>query len=171
MRQPLTFILCAMLIGCAATPGQRDAAGNPELVRLDAAGAAFAARQAPHPLSIEDVLALARQGHPPEEIVARMRATGTRLAMDPAQQTALRRQGASATLVDALVAAEAEAKRTDRLTEEADRAAERRAAERARQEAYRAWSADPYWMWPHPYLGYGWYGHRRDWYGGIGWGW
>lgn len=173
MRVPflLPCILCVALVGCAAAPSPRDATGNPQLQRIDEGEAERAARHA-RTLSVDDVIALARQGHSADEIVARMRATGTRFAMDPAQQGALRRGGAPQALISALVAAEAEAKETDRLTEEADRAAARRAAEEARREWYRSWSADPYWWgWPHPYFGYGWYGHHRDWYGGLGWGW
>lgn len=173
MRTPLLLlhILCVALVGCAAVPGPRDASGHPQLQRLDGREVERTAQRA-HTLNMEDVAALERQGHSPEEIVARMRATGTRFKMDATQQAALQRRGASAALIDALVAAEAQAKQTDRLTEEADRATARRAADQARQEAYRAWSRDPYWWGgPYPYFGYGWYGHRRDWYGGLGWGW
>lgn len=164
-------ILCVALVACAGVSSPRDAAGNPQLQRLDEGEAERAAQHA-RALNMEDVIALERRGRTPAEIVARMRATGTRFDMDAAQQAALQRRGASAALIDALVAAEAQAKQTDRFTEEADRAAARRAADEARQEAYRAWSRDPYWWGgPYPYFGYGWYGHRRDWYGGLGWGW
>lgn len=167
----ITF-LCATLAGCATHPGQRDAAGNPDLERLSVAQMAERAAQAPAKLGVVEIAALAHQGLPANEIVARMRASGSRLDMDPEQQNALRKLGASEAVIDALIAAESEARRTDRVTAEADRAARRKQQAEARREMYRSYGYDPYpygnW---YPYFGYSRFGHHNGWHSGIGWGW
>lgn len=164
MTRLLLGSLCLALAGCAASQGSRDAAGNPQLTRLDP-DIVQPART--HALSMADVLALARHGHPDEDIVARMRASGTRFDMSEADQAALRRGGAAPHLVDALVAAEAQARQTDRLTAEADLTAEQVRRERAQRRAScTAPAACDYWGYPfHPHIGFGYYrfGHRSGW--------
>lgn len=166
------LLLCSVLSGCATHMGQRDAAGNPGLQRLSAEQLAEQAAQAPTKLGVAEIAALARQGRSPNEIVARMRASGSRLNMDVEQQYALRKLGVSETVIGALITAEAEARRTDRVTAEADRAAIRKREEEAQREMYRSYAYDPYpyGMW-YPYFGYSRFGHHSGWYGGIGWGW
>lgn len=156
--------LCLALTGCATSQGLRDATGNPQLVRL----APNAVQPAPtHPLSMTEVLTLARHGHPAEDIVARMRASATRFDMNDADRAALRRGGASPALIDALATAEAQAKQIDRLTAEADRAAEQAQRERARRQACcLARPAFDDWGYPfYPHVGFGYYrfGHRSGW--------
>ncbi|HEY9381329.1 MAG TPA: hypothetical protein VIQ01_08795 [Burkholderiales bacterium] len=166
------LLLCAVLSGCATHMGQRDAAGNPDLQRLSAAQLAERAAQAPAKLGVAEVAALARQGQSSNEIVSRMRASGSRLNMDAEQQSVLRKLGVSEAVIDALVTAEAEARRTDRITADVDRAATRKQAAEARREMYRSYAYDPYpyGMW-YPYFGYGRFGHHSGWHSGIGWGW
>lgn len=167
----LIALLCTVLAGCA-TSGQRDAAGNPALQRLSAAQLAERAAQAPARIGVTEVAALAQQGQSANEIVARMRASASRLKMDAEQQSALRALGVSEAVIDALIAAENEARRTDRLTVEADRAAQRKQEEATRRQIYRSYAYDPYpyGMW-YPYVGYGRFGHHSGWHSGIGWGW
>lgn len=112
-------------------------------------------------------------GRSSDEIIARMRATGTRLAMDEAQQAALRAHGVPSSTIEALIAAEREAQRIDELTVEADRAAMQKQQEEARRERYRHYDPYPYpyyGRW-HPYFGYSRYRHFDGWHGGLGWGW
>lgn len=173
MRRVYTVVLllCTVLSGCATPMGKRDAAGNPDLQRLSAEQLADRAAEAPAILGVAEVATLARQGQSPNEIVARMRAGGSRLKMDTEQQNALRKLGVSEAVIGALIAAEAEARRTDRVTAEADRAARRKREEEARREMYRSYDPYPYGMW-YPYFGYGRFGHHSGWYGGINaWGW
>lgn len=165
----LLSLVCLALLGCA-TPVQRDAQGNPLLQRLDPE--TLASQPVPQKLGVQEIAALARQGSSSAEIIGRMRATGSRLEMNTAQQQALRERGVDEATIRALIDAEQEAKRTDRLTAEADQAAVQRA--QARRQMYRSRYYDyydPWWGRPYPYLGYGWYGHRRGWHSGFGWSW
>lgn len=168
----LITCLCTALAGCAAHIGQRDATGNPNLQRLSEAQLAERAAQAPAKLGVAEVAALAHDGLTANAIAARMRASGSRLEMDAEQQNALRKLGVSEEVIGALIAAESEAQRTDRLTAEADRAAQRRQQAEARREMYRSYGYDPYpygnW---YPYFGYSRFGHHSGWHSGIGWGW
>ena len=163
-------LLCAVLAGCA-TSVQRDAAGRPLLQRADPQTLEDSLRRVPGKLSLGEVAVMAREGRSAEEIVARMRATGTRFALDEDQRRMLREQGVPERVIAALIAAEKEAQRVDRLTAEADREAQ----SQRRARAYRNWSRaypyyDPWWGW-HPYLGYSRFRRFHGWHGGIGWGW
>lgn len=109
-------------------------------------------------------------GQSPDEIIARMRATGTRLAMDDAQQASLQKRGVPQSTIEALIAAERQARRIDELTAEADRAAMSKRQEEARRDYYRSYDPYPYGRW-HPYFGYSRYRHSHGWHGGLGWGW
>lgn len=166
-----TALLITLLTGCASHVAQRDATGSPSLQRLSSAELAERAKQVPSILGVPDIVALSREGHAADEIVARMRATGSRLQMSRDQQSILRQHGVPDATIAALVDAEAEAQRTDRITAEADRAATRKQHDEARREIYRSYSYDPYWGWPHSSLGYGWHRGHSGWHSGIGWGW
>lgn len=182
MMMPRTVsisLLCIALSACATHVAPRDADGNPLLQRANELAPGNAANIAPRKLGLDDIAAMAAAGRSDGEIVTRMRATGTRLAMDEAQQRALRDLGVRQSTIDALVAAEREAQRVDTLTAEADRDATRRRQEDARREWYRRYDPYPYpysypypyWGGWHPYFGYSRFGDFRGWHGGIGWGW
>jgi hypothetical protein len=164
-----SFFVALILVGCSTT-GPRGNAGQPPLQRLSA-GDTIAPK--PKKLGVEDVAALERRGDSPDQIVARMRDTGSRLSMDATQQSRLRELGVSTAVIDALIDAEREARRTDRITKEVDRAAKER--ERA-QRAEALWSTPydnypySYWGGPSTYMGFG-IGSRgyRGMYGGWGW--
>lgn len=166
-------LLCTVLSACATHLGPRDADGNPQLQRLDPGALTDPANRAPRRLDLADVAAMSDAGRSSDEIIARMRATGTRLAMDEAQQAALRAHGVPSSTIEALIAAEREAQRIDELTVEADRAAMQKQQEEARRERYRHYDPYPYpyyGRW-HPYFGYSRYRHFDGWHGGLGWGW
>ena len=162
-------------IGCAQV-GQRDAAGNPALLRAAPDQLAAGASQAPSRLSAEDIVSLSRQGESTEQIMARYRASGTRLRINPVLAASLRERGVDARTVAAINDAEQEAERTDRVSAQVDR--ETAASIRAEQArptvvtpsyGYAPWGYNGYYS-PRvsPYMGYGWGPWRRGWHGGIG---
>ena len=157
MRSLVVLLLLTMLLHGCATPTVRDTDGQPVLQRWTGETVP------PAKIDIADVAALSREGYGAEQIVARMRATGSRLGMEPAQQRELQRRGVPQSTIDALVDAEAEARRVDRLTIDADRAANRRRVEE-RRIYYQPY---PY---AHPLYGYGWHRHH-GWHSGILFGW
>ena len=163
------LVLALGLAGCSST-APRDRHGEPHVQRLSASDS-IAPRA--EKIGVGDVAAMARRGDSPDQIVAQMRNTGSRLSMDASQQSRLRELGVSTPIIDALVDAERSARRTDRITKEVDREAKER--ERARRAA-EIWSSpydyypSPYWGAPRTYRGFG-IGSRgyRGAYGGWGW--
>lgn len=169
----ISFV-CAVLTACGGHLAPRDADGNPQLQRLDNAALSQPANRAPQQLRLEDIASMSQAGRSSAEIITRMRETGTRLAMDENQQQVLRRHGVPEGTIEAMIAAEHEAKRIDKLTAEADRAATQKRQEEARRDWYRSYDPYPYYGpfggW-HPYFGYSRFGHSHGWHSGIGWGW
>lgn len=163
------LFLAAGLAGCSST-APRDRYGEPHVQRLSADDSSMPTLKK---MGVGDVAALARRGDSPDQIVAQMRNTGSRLPMDASQQTRLRELGVSTAIIDALVDAERSAQQTDRITQEVDREAKER--ERARRAAeLRSAPYDyypsPYWGAPRTYMGFGVGSHGyRGAYGGWGW--
>lgn len=171
MKTALLPLACLLIAGCASTIGERDQYGNPRLERLSPDAAAV--QRPPRRLTLDDIVLMSRQGANADQIIERMRATGTRFDMNPEQRAELQRRGVGQPIVDALVAAEAQAQETDRLTAQADRDAQQRDDyyRRYYYNYYSPYYYDSYWGWPRPYVGYGWSNWGSGWYGGLGWSW
>jgi hypothetical protein len=170
MRKAAISIAVLAIAGCATPPGvgQRDAFGSPVLERLTPAEWAEIGPQAPVRLSIPTLVAMSKQGVPPDEIIKRYYRTGTRFKLTDAQLAALRAEGVDQRVLDYIASAEQDATRMDAITAQADQAAQARIAyERA---LYAAWWG-PGWGWGpgvFPYAGYAWGRGGSGWYGGIG---
>jgi hypothetical protein len=173
MRNLIIGAALLAVAGCATQPGvgQRDAAGNPLLARLTPAEWVQIQPQAPVRLSVPTLVALSKQGVPPDEIIGRYYQTGTRMKLGDAELAALRKEGVDQRVLDYIASAEQDAARIDAITAQADQAAQARLAyERA---LYAAWWG-PGWGWGHwgpgvfPYAGYAWGRGGSGWYGGVG---
>lgn len=154
--------------GCANV-NQRDAAGNPLIMRASPDQLAAGAQQAPARMTIEDLVQQSRQGASTEQIMARYRASGTRMQLSERQAADLGARGVAPETIAAVIAAEREALRTDRVTAQVDQ--ERAARERADRALQNRPVYPPgYSYGPRvaPYFGYGWGPRGRGWSSGVG---
>jgi hypothetical protein len=119
----------------------------------------------PRRMSIDEIVTLSKQGVAPDEIIRRYVQTGTRLRLTPQQETDMRGRGVAPMVLDHIASHEIEARRTDRITADVDRAAATRP-----QVIYPGYSRPYYSPRVAPYGGYGWYPGGSGWYGGIGLG-
>ena len=180
----VSLSICVALAACT-TGLERNTAGHPSIARVGEERPVASPRA---PLSLPDLVRMEKAGKPTAEIVARLRSTGQKIAFDGPAQARLRELGASETLLQALREAEAQARETDRITAEVDRAADRKIRERREyvlspyyDYAYPypytypsytyPYSYYPYWGRFHPYIGYQWGGHYGGWGSGIYWSW
>jgi hypothetical protein len=156
------LLLVALLAaGCAHNTVQRDATGNPVMARMSPEELARANPPAARPMVADDLVRLSRTT-PPEELIKIYQQSGTRLRLTEAQARDLRARGVDQRVIEHVLAAEAEAQRTDRITAEVDRQAAAR--RRAEQGTYAYPGYGPAYA-PHlyPYGGYS----RGPW--GSGW--
>ena len=178
MRTIPIVLLALAAAGCTTYPdywpgvGQRDAEGNPVLVRMTAQQWSETGPQQPVRLTIPTIVQMARQGMPDDEIVRRYYQTGTRMQLTDAHQADLRRNGVDQRVIDYILSAERDAHLIDAITAQADQDARTRMA---MEFAYSyGWGSGRYW--PnggpsvYPYSGYAWYPGGSGWYGGIGLG-
>jgi hypothetical protein len=115
-RPATTIAAMLMLAGCAATP-----ANSPGRVERLGEAAEVRATATAQPLSLADIAALGRAGTPPEQIVERIRSTGTRHALTASQVVDLRLQGVDLRVLDHLIEAERQAVWADAAGELAKR--------------------------------------------------
>lgn len=161
---PAALLLLTFLAACASAPP-----AAPRIDRLPAESSA-AAPPSRAALSLDDLVALARAGAPPESIVQRWREDGARLRLPAASLLDLHARGVPLAVLDALLAAREAAVRTDadtRLAALQARLDAELAAERARP---RSCPPSPPWG-PYRLYPYGGWGHPGGWGGGIHWGW
>lgn len=172
MRKALIAVLALAAAGCATSPNvtQRDAIGNPRLERLTPAEWAEIFPEAPVRLSIVTIVALSRQGMPPDQIIPRYYQTGTRLKLSDVQLAELRKEGVDQRVLDYIASAELDAAKIGAITARADQEARERLS-------YDRWLYASWWGYPYggswgpgvyPYLGYAWNPSGSGWYGGIG---
>ena len=120
-------------------------------------------------LSTAELVALSKQGASAQEIIARIKETGSRYALSAAQAIELHAQGLSTEVLDYIQSAREQELR-DRLAEEINRREQLHAEELRREQELRrnAPYYDPWWP---GYPGYGWsygwsYGHPHRYFGG-----
>lgn len=163
----MAFVL---VTGCATQPSP-----PPPLLRLDPADAARidAARGALRPLALDEIVALSRAGTPSADLVARIRATGTRHAIPAPEAARLQAQGVAPEVVDVLNEAQARWAKDQAAAERVRRDTAAAAAEdRARAEAERdrrraaPYYYDPLWPYGYPYR-HGYPGGHFGWGGGV----
>lgn len=174
MARGLGMVLLAVGVAGCVTPSADPRA----LRRLDPAELArIEAARPGRPLSLDEVVALARQGRPVAEQLEVLRSTGTRHALTPSEALRLQAQGVAPEVLDALAEAQARWAQDEATADKVRREqAAQAATERARAEAYRRAWRDAEWN-SSLYLNYGapfgspYYRYGRPWGpGGLGWG-
>jgi hypothetical protein len=166
LRTVLVSTLALSLLGCAtaSAPPQASAAiariSPDELARL---------LPKPEPkLAPAELVRLSQQGAAAKDIIARIRESGSRYALNASQLIELHSQGVSAQVLDHIQSAREQELRTT-LAEEINQREQRHAEELRREQALRrdSYYCDP---WRPAYPGSGWnFGHPFQPYGGIYW--
>ncbi|KAB2969843.1 hypothetical protein [Zoogloea sp.] len=174
MARTLVLLTLAGSLTACVTPS-----ADPRAIRrLDpAALAQIEAARPGRPLSLDEVVALSRQGLPIPEQLEVLRTTATRHALTPSVVLRMKAQGVAPEVLDALAEAQERWARDEAAADTVRREqAAQAAAERARVEAYRRAWRDAGWN-SSLYLNYGgpfgspYYRYGRPWgHGGSGWG-
>lgn len=167
------LVLAAGLVGCVTPSADPRAVRRLDPAELERIEAARPGR----PLSLDEVVALARQGRPVSEQLEVLRSTGTRHALTPSEALRLKEKGVAPEVLDALAEAQARWARDEATADKVRREqAAQVATEKARAEAYRRAWRDAEWN-SSLYLNHGapfgspYYRYGRPWGpGGFGWG-
>lgn len=139
--------LLAGLTSCAGTPRQ-----EPRIARITPEELArLAPASAPH-LSLDEIVALAHAGTPPAAIIQKIRDSGSRYRLTPADIVELAGKGVSLEVIDFMVEAEQQALR-DAMAEEMNQRDRKRQEEIQRLQRelsrrptyYEPWPYPPYW--------------------------
>lgn len=164
-RHGLPILLSAFLLAACGTGGSLHA---PRIDRLPQTDAATGSASVPS-FATDQIVAMARSGASADAVVARWREDGARQRFDADAIIGLHGRGVSSVVLNALLAAQEQALRTEyesRLAAQMARSAAELAAERARMPTC---PAPPYWGWgPRPYGGWS---SSGGWGGGVMFGW
>lgn len=162
-RMLVISALALSLAGCATASAPPE--GSPGIARLSPEELA---RMLPKPepkLPPEELARLSKAGTPVQEILARIKQSGSRYALSVSQMIELHSQGVSKEVLDYVQSAREQDLR-DRFAEEINLREQRHAEELRREQELRrnAYYYDPWWP------GYGWgYGYPFQPYGGVYW--
>lgn len=164
-RHGLPILLAAFLLAACSTGGSSHA---PRIDRLPQTDAATGSASVPL-FSTDQIVAMVRSGASADAVVARWREDGARQRFDADAIVSLHGRGVSMAVLNALLAAQEQALRTEydsRLAAQMARSSAELAAERARMPTC---PAPPYWGWgPRPYGGWS---SSGGWGGGVMFGW
>jgi hypothetical protein len=98
---PLLFVLTAILQGCADAP-----TAPPKIERLSAEKLEASLPQPAAAIPLQQIVALARLGLPAEELIGRIRQSGSRYRLSASQIVDLEKQGVPLGVLDHMVASE-----------------------------------------------------------------
>lgn len=140
MRYGLWVFL--LLAGCASNPPE-----PPQIQRISAEELEQLLPQAKPNLTLEDIVAMSRQGEAPEAIIAKIRETGSSYDLSPSQGLDLARQGVDPKVLDHIHAARDRALRDGMADEVNARELKHRQEVEAlkRQLLMQPWGYGPYW--------------------------
>ena len=172
LRTSLIAILTLSLAGCAATPGKPDAVGNPKIERITPEELARILPKPNPKLPLESIVRLSKAGATPQEVIVRIKETGSGYELTASQSIELNKQGVSQEVLDYIQSAREQALR-DRISEEINQREARHAEQLQREQQLRRYNyyQDPYWS---GYPGsYGYYGYSRPYgpFSRFGWRW
>jgi hypothetical protein len=165
-RALLISLLALGLAGCATTPAP-DERG----IKIERLTPEELARLLPKPdpkLPPEDLVRMSKEGLPPQDIIARIKQTGSRYALSASQVIELHGQGVSNEVLDYIQTAREQELR-DRIADEINQREQRHAEQLRREQTLRrnSYNYDPWWP---GYSGYGGpYGYPFRPYGGFYW--
>lgn len=161
----LPILLAVFLLAACAAGGPSPA---PRIDRLPQTESVSGGASAPS-FTVDEIVAMVRSGATAEAVVARWREGGARQRFDADTIVSLHGRGVPVPLLNALLAAQEQALRTEydsRLAAQLARSSAELAAERARIPSC---PAPPYWGWgPRPYGGWS---SSGGWGGGLMFGW
>jgi hypothetical protein len=166
LRTLFVSALALSLLGCASVSAPPDA--GPRIARISPEELA---RILPKPvprLPTAELVRMSKQGATAQQIIARIKESGSRYALSASQLIELHVQGVSAEVLDHIQAAQEQDQR-DRIAEEINQREQRHAEELRREQELRRdnFYHDPWWP---GYPGYGWsFGYPFRPYGGFYW--
>lgn len=146
-------ILSVSLLGCAATSAPPDGSGNAKIERISPEELARILPKPDPKLSLESIVRLSKAGATPQEVIGRIKETGSRYELSASQAIDLNRQGVSPEVLDYIQSAREQALR-DRIADEINQREAARAEQlkRERQLQRNGYYYDPFWP---GYPGYG----------------
>jgi hypothetical protein len=171
-RSTFIAILTLWLAGCAATPGKPDAGGNPIIERLSPEELARIMPKPNPKLPLESIVRMSKAGATPQEVIGRIKETGSAYELTASQLIDLNKQGVSQEVLDYIQSAREQALR-DRITDEINQREARHAEQLQHEQQLRRYNyyQDPYWSGYPGYSGY--YGYSRPYgpFSRFGWRW
>jgi hypothetical protein len=177
----LMFLVFCFGLSACATNGVENT--QPEVQRISPEDLAKIMTPAVATVSLDELLADAKQGKTPDEIIAKIKASNSRYELTPAQSLALHQQGLDIKVLDYIHEANERAKQNalaDEINKRQQAQAEKEKLLKEERDLARMQYYDPYWgmyygrPWgpygPNPYtLRYRYLGPRLGW--GLGYGW
>jgi hypothetical protein len=166
-RHILISIAALSLLGCAT--GSAPPHSAPAIARLSPEELE---RLMPKPLPklpTAELVRMSREGKTADQIIAKIKETGSRYELSPSQMIELHAQGVGTEVLDYIQSARAQELR-DRVAEEINQREQRHADDLRREQALRRegfYFYDPWWP-AYPYFGLNW-GHPFHYYGGLYW--
>lgn len=136
------FWVLLLLAGCAGNPAQ-----PPQIQRISAEELEQLLPQAKPNLTLEDIVAMSKQGVAPEVIIEKIRETGSSYDLTPSQGLDLARQGVNPKVLDHIHAARDQALRDGMADEVNARELKHQQEVEAlkRQLLMQPWGYGPYW--------------------------
>lgn len=164
MRRLVLVVLLPLLAGCATQQSR------PQITRISPEALAQMLPQPQANLSLEEIVDLSRQGVSAEDIIDRIRKSGSSYALTPSQVLDLARRGVDVRVLDHIQSAQQQALQqgfADELNRREQR--HREELEALRQQLLSrpywgpAWGYDPFWGPYPPYWRYSPYYRRYGW--------
>ncbi len=166
MRRLISGVsLLIMLSGCATTQPQ-----TPQIQRISAEELERIMPQPLPNLSLSELVVLSNSGLSADEIIEKIKASGSRYDLSPSQALQLSKEGVDSKVLDYIHASREQALR-DGVAEEINKREQQKQQELERIKREYQLRSYPYY---HPYFGYGYYPWRHPRYSpyyGIGIGW
>ena len=165
-RPILISILALSLLGCATASAPPDA--GDAIARLSPEDLARLLPKPDPKLPLAEVVRMSKEGATAQDIIARIRETGSRYDLAASQAIELHAEGVSAEVLDYIQSAREQQLR-DRMAEEINQREQRHAEELRRERELRrnSYFYDPWWPAPPGYRWY--YDYRFRPYGGFYW--
>ena len=151
--------MLALLAGCAGSPAHT---APPQIARIAPAELERLQPQPAPDLALEEIVALSKNGTPPEAIIARIRDSHARYALTPAQIVELSGKGVSLKVLDYIYNTQLQELR-DSVADELNQ--RQRKQQQEIQNLQRELNRRPYYSdpWPYPPYGYGYPYSRPYW--------
>jgi hypothetical protein len=168
-RTPILFLFLALALALSACATTSAPPGGAAIARLTPEALARLLPKPEPKLPPAELARLSQEGAAPQDIIAKIRQTGSSYALSAAQLIELHDQGVSTQVLDYIQSAreqELRASLVDEINQREQRHAEELKQQRE-QEQQRSYNYDPWWPgypgygWPYPFRPYGGFYWRR----------